>query len=103
MGSTRTPRRVAAAAVALGENVRTWRKLLTLTAEELSDRAGVSVPTLRRIESGNPGVSFESVARVLLILGRLEALVETTDPYETDLGRARADQVLPQRVRRSRS
>jgi len=98
---TRTPRRVDRAAAELGENVRTWRKLLNLTAEELSDRAGISAPALRRIETGNPGVSFESVSRVLLVLGRLEPVIRATDPYETDLGRAQASWALPQRVRRS--
>jgi hypothetical protein len=29
----------------------------------------------------------------------LDAIVTATDPYETDLGRARADERLPKRVR----
>jgi len=33
------------------------------------------------------------------VLGQLDRLVEALDPYGTDLGRARADQVLPTRVR----
>lgn len=98
---TRTPRRVTAAASEIGANVRTWRKLLNLTAEELADRAGISAPALRRIESGNPAVAFESVARVLLIVGQLDAMVAATDPYATDLGRAQAARTLPQRVRRA--
>lgn len=98
---TRTPRRVTAATQTVGENVRAWRKLLRLTAEELAERAGVSAPTLRRIETGNPGVSFESLARVLLIIGELESVVDATNPYASDLGRARAGQALPDRVRRS--
>jgi transcriptional regulator with XRE-family HTH domain len=100
---TRTPRRVTAAAAVIGENVRTWRKLSNLTAVELADRAGISAPALGRIESGNPAVSFESVARVMLILGQLDAVVRATDPYETDLGRAQASRTLPQRVRRTSS
>ena len=98
---TRTPRRVERAAAQVGENVRTWRKLLNLTVDELSERAGISAPALRRLESGNPGVSFESCARVLLVLGQLDRVVEATDPYETDLGRAQASRTLPQRVRRA--
>jgi hypothetical protein len=30
----------------------------------------------------------------------LDQLVRSLDPYETELGRARADEILPQRVRR---
>lgn len=37
---------------------------------------------------------------VLRALGQLDALGKALDPYETDFGRARADQALPQRVRR---
>jgi hypothetical protein len=33
------------------------------------------------------------------VLGVLDLLVPALDPYETELGRARADQALPQRVR----
>lgn len=97
---TPTPRRVERAAADLGEHVTVWRKLMELTAEELSARAGISAPALRRIESGNPGVSFENVARVLLVLGQLEKTIRATDPYESDLGRAQATRALPKRVRR---
>jgi hypothetical protein len=40
--------------------------------------------------------AFLSVARAL---GVLDAVVTALDPYETDLGRARADEALPKRVR----
>jgi hypothetical protein len=33
-------------------------------------------------------------------LGQLDNVVNATDPYETPLGRARADEALPQRVRK---
>ena len=35
-------------------------------------------------------------------LGIASLVTDATDPYETDLGRARADQQLPQRVRKAR-
>lgn len=38
--------------------------------------------------------------KVSRALGQLDRVVEALDPYETDLGRARADWNLPQRVRR---
>ena len=43
---------------------------------------------------------LETYLNVLRALGRLDDAVTALDPYETDLGRARADQVLPKRVRR---
>lgn len=94
--SVRTQR----AAVALGDHLTTWRKLLGLTAEQVADRAGVSRTTLRRLETGEAGVSLETTLNVARALGQLDRLIEALDPYQTDLGRARADQHLPQRVRR---
>jgi hypothetical protein len=40
------------------------------------------------------------VLQVARALGQLDRIVAALDPYETDLGRARADALLPQRVRR---
>lgn len=92
--------RTQRAAVQIGEHLTTWRKLLGLTAEQVADRAGISRTTLRRLEAGKTGVSFETVLDVARSLGQLDRLVEALDPYETDLGRARAHLQLPQRVRR---
>ena len=49
-----------------GEHVRGWRMVLGLTAQQVSERAGITRDTLRKIESGNPNVSFNSVTQVLL-------------------------------------
>jgi len=83
----------------IAENLVTWRKLLNLTAAQVADRAGISRNTLRRIETGDAGVNFQAVLRVSNALGTLDLLVKATDPYETDLGKIRANQKLPQRVR----
>lgn len=77
-----------------------WRKLHGLTAEQVADRAGLTRGTLRRLEHGQP-VGFEVFLNVTRVLGVLDRVVTVLDPYETDLGRARADQRLPERVRRS--
>ena len=82
----------------LGEHVVTWRKLQRLTAAQLAERANVSRPTLRAIEHGN-SVSTETLMRVLRGLGVMERVVKAVDPYDTDIGRLRADETLPQRVR----
>ncbi len=46
-------------------------------------------------------MGFEVFLNVTRVLGVLDRVVTALDPYETDLGRARADQRLPERVRRS--
>lgn len=93
------PRAVVRAGAEVGESVATWRKLQRLTAAQLADRAGVSRSTLSRLERGDLGVSLETVLRVLRALGVLESLTEAVDPFNSDVGRMRADEVLPQRVR----
>jgi transcriptional regulator with XRE-family HTH domain len=100
MGSRPPSPQVLSAAHDIGEYLTDWRKLLGLTAEQVADRAGIARGTLRRIEHGDPSVSFAAVLGTARGLGVLDGIVRSTDPYETDLGRARADQILPQRVRR---
>lgn len=94
------PVRVRRSAVEIGDHVVAWRKLQNLTAEQVAERAGISRTTLRRLEHGDPGVGFDVFLGVARALGQLDRIVEALDPYETDLGRARADETLPQRVRR---
>ncbi len=80
-------------------HVQTWRKLRGLTQNQLADRAGLDRKTVLRIEQGHEGVSFDSILRVLHALGVLGELPRAIDPYETEIGRLRADETLPQRVR----
>lgn len=82
-----------------GEHVAISRRLQEMTAQELADRANISRATLSRLEKGDPSVGFEAVLGVCRVLGALDVLVDSIDPYETDLGRARVDWLLPQRVR----
>lgn len=84
----------------LGEHLTTWRKLQRLTAEQVAEQAGISRGTLRRLEHGDPAVGLDVFLRVARVLGQIDRIVEALDPYETDLGRARADWNLPQRVRK---
>lgn len=92
--------RVKAGAVSIGEQLVAWRKLHGLTAVQVAERAGISRGTLRRVEVGDAGVSMQAFLSVARALGVLDAVVTALDPYETDLGRARVDEILPKRVRR---
>lgn len=94
------PMRTMLAAQQIGENLATWRKMLGLTAEQVAEKVAVSRSTLSRIENGDPTVSFATFLNACHTLGILDRVVEATDPYETEIGRIRADRALPQRVRR---
>jgi transcriptional regulator with XRE-family HTH domain len=83
----------------VGDHVQTWRKLRGLTQNQLADRAGIDRKSLMRVERGDGGVSFQIVLRVLHALGVLDGLPAAVDPYATDVGRMRADELLPKRVR----
>jgi transcriptional regulator with XRE-family HTH domain len=83
----------------VGEDLVTWRQLSGLTQSQLADRSGVSRRTLIRLEHGDGGVSLENLRRVLRALGILELLTKALDPYESEVGRMRINEKLPQRVR----
>ena|SRR5436190_21696864 len=102
-GSTDAGRRPPVAVVralrAIGGDVVVWRKLRGLTQAQLADRADVSRSTLQRLECGDGAISLENTLRILRALGVLDVVVRAVDPYESDIGRLRADELLPQRVR----
>jgi transcriptional regulator with XRE-family HTH domain len=84
---------------AVADDVVVWRKLRGLTQAQLADRAGVSLNTVRRLEDADGGITLENVLRILRALGVLESVPRALDPYETDVGRLRSEEQLPQRVR----
>lgn len=94
----RTPIPVSRALRGIGQDLATWRRLQRLTAAQVADRAGLSRDTVSRLERGE-GASLENVLRVARALGVLDQLAGALDPYATDVGRLRADETLPQRVR----
>ncbi len=94
------PFRTQQAATNIGENLTAWRKLLGLTAQQVAERSGTTRQTVARLERGDVSVGLDIFLNVSRALGVLDDVVKATDPYETPFGRARADQTLPQRVRR---
>jgi transcriptional regulator with XRE-family HTH domain len=83
----------------VADDLATWRKLRGLTQAQLADRAHVSRDTVVRLEGGEGGVSLENLLRILRALGILDTTVKALDPYETDVGRLRSEELLPKRVR----
>lgn len=102
MARSRTPVTVSRSMRKLGEDLNTWRKLRRLTVDEVAGRAGVGRTTVLRLEAGG-GSTLENLLRVARALGVLEGLTNSVDPYETDVGRLRADEALPERVRRPKT
>lgn len=81
------------------ENFVAWRKLRGLTVQQVADRSGVSENTVRRFLKDPGSISVENMLRIARSVGILDQLVAATDPLSTDIGRLRAGENLPQRVR----
>ncbi|WP_159619459.1 helix-turn-helix domain-containing protein [Arthrobacter zhaoguopingii] len=85
----------------LGESLRQWRIILGLSQELAAERADISLPTLRRIERGDPGVKMRSFLALVSVLNLVDRFIEAAEPLETDLGRMRAHLLGRQRARRT--
>lgn len=96
---TRTPIAIVRAQREIAANLDLARRQQRITMELLADRAGISVPTLRRLLNEGVG-SLETFLRVTRIIGLLENVVAASDPLNTPIGRLRADEDTPKRVRR---
>ena len=99
--SAATPRPVLNALARIGDGVASWRMLQNLTTAEVAEAAGLSRKTVEQLERGH-SVSLASYLRVLRVLGVMDRTVAATDPLETDLGKARAEELLARRGRRVR-
>jgi transcriptional regulator with XRE-family HTH domain len=73
----------------MGENLRLARLRRQLSAVQVSERAGISLPTLRAIERGDANVSMGAYASVLLSLGLDKDLAQVG--REDELGRKLQD------------
>ena len=85
----------------MGDRVTQWRRLLALTQQQVADRAGISRGALVRLEAGDPGPSIDTFFRVLSALHIVDQVTDALDPLQTAVGAARAEERLPQRVRRA--
>lgn len=98
MAAKSLPAPVRRAMRELGEDLATWRRLRNLTIAQVAERADVARGVVVKLEAGG-GTTLESVLRVARALGVLDSLASSLDPYSTDVGRLRSEEVLPQRVR----
>jgi len=64
----------------LGENLAIARTRRKESQRTWAKRLGVSIPTLIRMEQGEPSVSIGVYATALWLLGRVPALPELADP-----------------------
>jgi transcriptional regulator with XRE-family HTH domain len=86
----------------LGEAVRVARLRRRQSARDFSSRLGVSLPTLRKLERGDPGVVVATFVTALWLVGLLDRLRELARPESDILGTMIDVTRLPKRIRKSR-
>jgi hypothetical protein len=77
---TTLPPAAAQALRQLGENLAIARVRRKEPQRVWAKRLGISVPTLIRLEQGDPGVGAGIYATALWLIGRVQALPELADP-----------------------
>lgn len=77
---------------ALGQRLRAARLRRSMTQEVMAERVGVSVPTLAKLENGEPSTSLATLLRVLAVLG-LSGDIEQIAVQDT-VGRELQDNAL---------
>ena len=75
----------------IGENLRLARLRRQLSADLVSERAGISRSTLHLMEKGSSGTSLGKLLQVLVVLG-----------LESDLSRVATDDVLGRKLEDAR-
>jgi len=77
---------------ALGARLRAARLRRGMTQEALAERVGVSIPTLGKLEAGDPSTSLATVLRALTVLGLADGIDQLA--AEDALGRELQDGAL---------
>ncbi|MBT1170695.1 hypothetical protein [Bifidobacterium sp. SO4] len=95
---TRTPIPVSRAQRRIAANLDLARRQQRIPMALLAERAGLSVPTVTKLLRRGAG-SLENFLRVARLLDMLDGVQDATDPLNTDIGRLRADEDTPKRVR----
>jgi transcriptional regulator with XRE-family HTH domain len=85
----------------LGLGLSLARRRRHLTQQDLAERIGTSVNTVRRMEAGHPGTALVHVARALQVFGELDKFGQLLDTAQDTIGLTLMDEKLPQRVRKS--
>lgn len=93
------PQPVARALRRLGQDISAGRRMRRLSQEDLAQRVGTSLSTVRRMEDGYPGTALHTFLRALHVLGRLDDLAKAMTLKNDALGMELVREQLPQRVR----
>jgi transcriptional regulator with XRE-family HTH domain len=83
----------------LGQDLNRARRRRNLTQQEVANRIGASLSTVKRLEAGDLKIPLHFLARMLYLFGELDRLGTLLDSAHDDIGLTLMDDRLPQRVR----
>lgn len=102
-GSPILPLPVRRALRKLGADIKDARLRRRIPTALMAERAGITRPTLQKIEEGDPGVLMGTYATVLFVLGMTGRLEELADARHDATGLALEEEHLPRRIRTPRA
>ena len=94
------PAAVETALREVGQAIRVARIRRRQSAQDFASRLAVTLPTLRKLERGDPGVAVATFVSALWLIGLLDRLRELARPETDVLGNMLETSRLPKRVRK---
>lgn len=86
----------------LGADIKDARIRRRITAEMMIQRAGITRPTLTKVENGDPATSLGIYAKVLFVLGMIDKLSDIADIKYDETGLIVESLALPKRARNTK-
>ena len=63
--------------------IKNRRKILDISQKDLAEMSGVSLATIKNIERGEGNPSFDTIAKILEVLG-MEIIFKVRNPFENN-------------------
>lgn len=83
----------------LGSHISLARRRRRWSQKDMAEQIGASVSTVRRLESGDPGIALQHLVGVMFAFGEMDQLNNMLDTRRDIVGLLLQDGELPKRVR----
>ena len=87
----------------VGQNIQIARKRRRIPLRQMSERTLVSVPTIRKVEAGDPSVSIGIFLQILWVLQLHTDFEKIADPTKDVLGNYEELKRLPKKIHAEKS
>ena len=81
-----------------GMDMALARRRRRFSQQSMADRIGISVSSLKRLEKGDPTLSWVTIVRALYVIGELDKINELLDTSKDEIGLMLMDEQLPRRI-----